>query len=383
MENQDESLKQNAVVNKSEYVHPHDGLKTITINDTIPRKRFHYLNLFTRFCPICGDLLRELSFIVPVSETEGVRCRYKSCGKHVFLDRTKKHVRLLKGNPFATMITTDTDYCFKFKLRAEDIFKGSDYNYLLLFLMRIDCPQSHRKDMYLIIGNRNRKIYDYFQVIDYKCESARQLLTDIFRDYNKEITYDGIKYRLIHKQSSQAYGMSGIVSSVTIKKGGGYAGDIFGDNYKVVDILLYSPFTKKYEIAHATYNASTKINYMDISLYKDFYRKFGNPEIDIEVEDNKPHSENNYKNLREESIIHAFGYSVSSKENLSTTVRQNILADVMDLELISPRALASLLESFIVRFKAEKYDLARLKWSMDLDFVMNYDVNPDRFYIGK
>lgn len=375
------SIGQNVLENKPEYVHPHEGFRTFAVNNPIPRKRLHYLNLYTIFCPICGELLKESSFVVPVSRTEGVSCRYKSCGKHNFLDRYKKHVRLLKGNPYAFMITTDTDYCFKFKERATAIFEGSEYNYILLFLMRIDCLQKHHKDMYLIIGNRNRTIYDHFRVIDYKCESTRQLLTEIYRNFEKEITFDGIKYRLVSRLSSQKYGKRSIVSTVTIKKGGGYTDGIIGDDCKVVDILLYSPYTKKYEITHATYSESANINYMDISLYKDFYRKYGNPEIDIEVENNKPRSDNDFKNLREESIIHAFGYSVGSKENLSTAARQSILADVMDLELISPGALASLLESFIARFKAERFEFARLKWSMDLEFVMNYNVNPDRFYI--
>lgn len=86
MEKWDKSLKQNTSVNKSEYVHPHGGLKTIALNSTIPR----YINLFTRFCPISGEILRELSFIVHVSDVEVVRCRYKSCGKHDLFDHYKK-----------------------------------------------------------------------------------------------------------------------------------------------------------------------------------------------------------------------------------------------------------------------------------------------------
>ena len=75
--------------------------------------------------------------------------------------------------------------------------------------------------------------------------------------------------------------------------------------------------------------------------------------------------------LREKSILKLFGYSVSEKDNLSPKIRQSILCDIVDLELLTVKHVISLL-GFFIDNPNENYFYARPKWQEDLYFMISY-----------
>lgn len=58
------------------------------------------------------------------------------------------------------------------------------------------------------------------------------------------------------------------------------------------------------------------------------------------------------------------------------------LAAVLDLGLIKPSAILSLLNLNISTHPEEKYPEARADWDMDRQFVMEYMINPERFVVA-
>lgn len=150
------------------------------------------------------------------------------------------------------------------------------------------------------------------------------------------------------------------------------------------DVLLYSPITKRYEIIKISMGEYGEC-YLGISSFRRFVKYYGKPRVDIFI------GESSYKNsdgvryseLREKSILKLFGYSVSEKDKLDPKLRQSILCDIVDLELMTIKQVVSLLGFFIDTHTNDKYFYAKAKWQEDLHFMINYKANHDRFLIFK
>ena len=76
-----------------------------------------------------------------------------------------------------------------------------------------------------------------------------------------------------------------------------------------------------------------------------------------------------------------FGYNVAKDSELSESKRQQLLADLIDMNIISDEKVANYLQFFIDMHRGESYYYAREKWKRDLQFVENYNKNPKRFLI--
>lgn len=50
---------------------------------------------------------------------------------------------------------------------------------------------------------------------------------------------------------------------------------------------------------------------------------------------------------------------------------------------MTPRAIVALLEGCIARQNGDQYSANREKWKRDINFVINYKVNPNRFVIAQ
>lgn len=148
-----------------------------------------------------------------------------------------------------------------------------------------------------------------------------------------------------------------------------------------MDVLLYSPFSDCYELVKATFDKDNYEYFVDISIYKNFVHKFGNPGFFL-LTGYCDYTGDNI-NLREEFILHAFGYSVSRADNPSQTERQNLLSEVIDLQFMKQKSIVSLLESLIAMRKSQsRYAEACYKWEQDIKYVISYMANPERFIIS-
>jgi len=147
----------------------------------------------------------------------------------------------------------------------------------------------------------------------------------------------------------------------------------------LVDILLYSPFTNCFEIAHATHDPVLGLYYMDAIIFREFISKYGNPGIKVAAH-NCGYSD--CFAMKEESFLYAYGYSVAQSAGLSEYSRQELLTEVMDLGYMSAHGVLSLLNHNINMHPGVEYGNARDCWEADKRFVMNYNVNPQRFVVS-
>lgn len=96
------------------------------------------------------------------------------------------------------------------------------------------------------------------------------------------------------------------------------------------------------------------------------------------VSDVKTYYTSNGKNamkLAQESVLRQYGYSVSKTEDLSDTVRQKILAVLIDNHIITKNDIISYLDFFISQRRYQsKYEQAISKWEEDREFVINYRI---------
>ena len=83
------------------------------------------------------------------------------------------------------------------------------------------------------------------------------------------------------------------------------------------------------------------------------------------------------------SILTEYGYTVAQNVGLSSKERHELLAEVIDLEILDSIDIINHLEFCISLHPNEKYVYARSKWKEDIGFVENYNFNPDRFLIAE
>lgn len=144
-----------------------------------------------------------------------------------------------------------------------------------------------------------------------------------------------------------------------------------------IDVLLYSPYNDILVPQDAFIDRHRNV-YMDAHQYRLFAHHFGNPDVELDF-DEAPSS--GFDNLREHSVLYAFGYNVSAKDALPAKMRQELLADLMDLGIVNSKEVIGLLSSFIQSRKDIKFADARWKWQEDLDFTKDYIGKPERFLI--
>lgn len=357
-------------------VHSPCGLKEVYLKGKPEPLTLHICNAKLNTCPVCGQGLKHSSVNIPISTITGVKYGCVTCGAHWFVFPSKRLKAILKDNHYSSNITVSFKYYYKTYALSKDLFENDSKHFMMLLLK----SSTDNAELSLIISNYSNSYGKDIQIADYKTDDVRKLLADILKHRKSSVSYQGKNFDSIVIISPYDKRFNSLVSDITIKSRGGLYESVLNNNYELVDVLLYSPFTERYEIARATNYFYTC--YMDISLYKQFCRNYGKPDVYLNFyeENHSGRKSGDYSYLKEESIIHAFGYNVNAQDDLSDAYRHQILADVMDLELITAKGIISLLESLIRR--SARYPYACSKWEKDIKFVTNYKVNPQRFLIG-
>ncbi len=129
---------------------------------------------------------------------------------------------------------------------------------------------------------------------------------------------------------------------------------------------------------NASYDNENNVYYMDANVFRGFVQKYGNPGVRIAAYQK---GERDLSTMREESILHAYGYVVG-RAGLPESVRWALLGEVLDLGIMSAQSILSLLELDISMHKGDKYQYSRECWEADKRFVTNYNVNPERFVVA-
>lgn len=248
------------------------------------------------------------------------------------------------------------------------------------FMISISINKDHVD--YVIVEHNNDEPSD--NIIHYSKDKARELITAAFH-YSRDCKglLEGIPYEVVGvyypANSEEELPQTISPSEIEIKPGGGYYSNRLSKE-RIVDLLLFAPFTNRYEILKATMTIDSHC-YVDIKRYRDFIYKYGKPEIDLYF--NSGHSSfKNWANLNQESVLMMFGYTVSQESGLTHKQRISILRDIVDLELLSVSAIVRMLDFFVSTHSNEKDYIARIKWIEDRECIKDYKANPERFLIA-
>ncbi len=103
-------------------------------------------------------------------------------------------------------------------------------------------------------------------------------------------------------------------------------------------------------------------------------KKYGIPLC--RVSDEKTYLSNSQSNdiqMAQESVLMQFGYNVGQNEGLTESIRQRILAIIIDNKILSKPEIIGYLDFFISqRITQHKYEIAISKWEKDKEFVSGY-----------
>lgn len=351
-------------------------------------------------CPGCSSELKKDFTLIPVSQDKRVKVNGLLCPHCKCLYTTEAYsVRLImRGNEFSKEFTLDgkelqNDSFVKKRQQHEIELKQrrrewyQDKKRLLNeipsseVLISIQYSNGARKGIIIVKLQCDENNTD--NIYHYASEFGREVLSAAFAEERKrEGFYNGKTYRVIGKpvfRNDFAKSMSNplLATELNIKSGGGYFTEIKNNRYEIVDMLVYSPFTSRYELMRATYSKDSCSCFVDISIYRKFVQEYGRPNM-------MPYFESSGNSLytgelNEKSILMSYGYAVNRQDNLSTEERQERLAEIIDLEILTAPRIVRFL-SLLITIHTHHPD-AQLKWKEDIKFVENYKANPQRFLV--
>lgn len=357
-----------------------NNLKTLDGNDDV--------------CPKCFSKLECNYTLIPIGNEKYVKIDGKQCNKCNCLYINTPIKKIIQDNPFAKDFTLDGEILWNFsvlkryrkKKQKEHMLRQQHAEKLskvpsaaVMFCVKSEDVVSEC----IIVTDKSAANVGIYHYSD---EFARELLTARFHDKKNTILYENRSYKIVsvifpsdkHNKNIPEYI---IPQSILIKNGGGYYTAI-KNNYKtVVELLLYSHWTKRYEIISATYDKKEDIYYIDITKYRGFIHKYGNPGIIPDFEPIYHYGNQGYDNLKEESILMGYGYSVAEKNNLSKRQRHDILEEIVDLKILTIPQVIRMLKFFIESHTTIKDTYARIKWQEDMEHIEKYNLNEDRFLI--
>lgn len=348
------------------------------------RKAFKQKIMLTDYscdeCLECSNRLVKFVNFIQINDVEGIRVPGKYCTKcDTFYDD--------RGAALSTISAEDCsfdgyvlnkDYLFPHysqKISFSQSVQSAS------FAVHLNCKETKENRLITIVSKRSDRNHEQ-DVFHYSDLFARQLLYAMFRQKSTlniaSHVFNILKvFRLDWKNDSLLSQLK--IDTIVLRSGGGLYGGICQRGAELVDILLYSPFTDCFEIAHATYDAENKVYYMDAKVFRGFIEKYGNPGVKIAAY--QPGARD-FSTMQEESILHAYGYVVGITHGVSEKARRKLLGEVMDLGIMSADSILRLLEHNISMHSLDKDKYARMDWEADKQYVMEYKVNPDRFVIA-
>jgi len=114
--------------------------------------------------------------------------------------------------------------------------------------------------------------------------------------------------------------------------------------------------------------------WVDFDTYEQFRIRYGLPYFRL-----KPplyENANDWKPFAHQSVLASYGYTVGQAKGRPRQERQNLLAKIMDANLMRKTEISAFLKWLIHTRSSPKYANARQEWSADAMFVDFYQ--PDR-----
>lgn len=351
-------------------------------------------------CPTCLNKTKNDNILIPISDSSSVEipCRYCCKCKKYYVSSGDFDIHLLKDNVYAEGYTYNGNalwnYTVKLKERKRREAEWQEYqertkerlekmskikSALIMICIKYNNEAEAEAD-YIITSKYSD--CDCTETFHFCLPEAKELLSAAFAEQrNKVGKFGSHEYRVVdvltYGKKGDSFLKSLIPIEVTIRADGGYASSVNADN-ELVSVFIYSLMTNRYEAIPATYNKTDGEYFMDISRFRTYIHAYGKPDIEVYFgRHSKGGFGNYYMNLKDESVLMAYGYCVNTNSNLSETKRQALLAELVDLEYLTVSKIVMLIETFIRLHR--NCPNAIIKWKNDIEFIQNYKVNPERF----
>lgn len=341
-------------------------------------KSIYKTNYTLYTCPACKHKLMDYVNVIPINQLECMSFKGKYCAscERFYEEGFTKIEKIIENNPAAIDYEIRYDYLIPNYSKRYDEFCELETPIVFAVLYR----KENNEYRYISIVHNQEENDISRDILHYSDYVSRAILTSLF--YKKETVTLNDKSYVISKICTEdeilINDFNFLLKDIKLKKGGGYA------NYnrdEVVDVLLFSPRTQIFEIIRASYNKKEDDYYMDIKIFRKFINSYGNPGLPILFSSSNS-SDFTFSYLKEESLLHAYGYNVNQSDSLSDSYRWKLLSEIIDLKLMTPYEIINLLNYNINSHSAYKYIYARMKWKKDIEFVSNYKINPNRFIVA-
>ena len=361
--------------------------------EVIENKRFikqHYspiyiTNYALNSCPKCAGEIKEYVEYLSLSGNRYLRVPGKICFtcEMMFDDKGDFLISALNEYGVNTDNFLDKNYYIP-NLPHKTKSCRVDGNILTVFLKKTN---SHEHRTISIVSNIEQQSPN-LDIYYYAHFAVRSLwLSLLENDHTTDI--NGEKYEILLKKYSNNMHSPKDFEFISPPIGLGLYGGDFNystDTLKEKFFLFYSPYKDSIIAETAFYNSRTKEYRIDAKRFRELVYQYGNPGIKVYPTDYQT-NQDIYDifdpvmedKLKGESLPHAWGYNLSSRANKSDEHRQKLLKEILDLKLMRKSNLINLLVSLINNHKSDKYEHARYKWTLDLEFVKEYHPNYERF----
>ena len=351
-------------------------------------------------CYKCSTTLNPDYALIPINKNQekkipGLFCSECDC---LYVKERKKVDEVLRDNPYAKSYTLDGKPLWNATEMLEKKRKDEEYKQKhqekkrrleavksSVVMICIDFNKTAQKEEFIIVMEKDESNPEK-NILHYTSIEARELLSAAFEEQKKwkgtlnEKDFFITTKPIFPNLNDKSMLDNCIPVEVKLQEGGGYHSKNI--NFEPIVILIYSFKSKRYELMNATYDKNNGYPFVDTQIFRTFIKNHGKPAAVFSF--NKYNLSNGFDwdNLEMESALTMYGYNVSKKEGLSVTERQNLLAELIDFELLSVKQIVSHLKILINSRTGEKYIAARGKWTVDKHYVENYKMNPSRFLIA-
>lgn len=342
--------------------------------------KLYLTNYVCEECPVCKQRLVQFIKFIQISETQALRVPVKCCTKCdlFFEEHGSALAEISKEVPLPEQYSISQEYLIpRYAKRMQTV--RSIKSASIAVHLKEEGRSNHR--LITIVSSREDR-NNKNDVFHYTDLFARQLLLEIHRQ-SKSIDIAGVIFDIlkvfrigVEKDPLRRHTE---IDTIVLRSGGGLYQGLFDSGTELVDILLFSPFTRCFEVAHASYDTENALYYMDAKVFRKFVMQYGNPGVRIAAYQSG--LLRNFSTMKEESVLHAYGYVVGNS-GVPENARQSLLGEILDLGLMSSHSILCLLELNLSTHPGEKYRNARACWEADRRFVMEYKVNPDRFVVA-
>ncbi|MEQ2361534.1 hypothetical protein [Faecalibacterium tardum] len=238
--------------------------------------------------------------------------------------------------------------------------------------------------------NDKRKCVPEDMLIHESVSTGRELLGRIAHDQLGEFTskYGIIKIHNYKVWPGQEHHLDGFtrfcdpenIQNITIMSQNNISRD--SDEYEMVTALVYCANREEPVYIDVYYSKRQNKYFINEESYRQYRLRYGLPYVHLVADEYD--GDMDYGNLRKNSELNLYGYTVAKTADMTTGERQRLLQQLMDNGLMSKHQIVNHLEWLIHRQSGRiKMEDACDCWREDLRFVNSYRLNAQRKIQGR